>query len=367
MINPNLINQSCDLIKETSSKLPHANSSNNSTIISSIENACQNSSYLSSNNLINNDKQSIQTTPISSITPIHQLSSNNLRQIALSPISIDRLTARSDIVKQDNELLSQLTPDELIFRIKSLEAKNRKLLFENGNLVKNLNSSIENIQYLKKDNSELRDLCCYLDDERNRLRQMQLQWNSLGNHMSKILEKEINNYSQKLSLLESKQFELVKENYELKQLCLLLDKSSIKGELNNCNNNEKLSNNDNRSKNKNATSDKKSILNTKLMNYIKSLENKLDEIGQKILNKSDFKIELNLNELKQKRPLELDKAMEIFNIELELNESNNNELKSSEINDSNLVDDSNSINEDQKLIIKQLCSAAYKKIEEGDD
>lgn len=371
MINSNQIvhNQSFDSIKRADAHLPSTNCSNNSTILSSVESAGQNS-FLS-NILINNEKQS--ATPVGSITPQYPLSPSNLRQIALSPISIDRLTARSDALKADNELLSQLTSDELIFRIKSLETKNRKLLYENGNLVKDLNSSLATNQYLKKDNSELRDLCCYLDDDRQKSRQIAFEWNN----SFMILKKEITNYSQKLDQLENKQFELVRENYELKQLCLLLDKASIDknteiGQLD-----SKTSENCKQNVTDDAKKLKRSFLNSKFLDYVKLLEMKLKELEESlkvILSKSDKekldkqyieelrKLEsvLNLDNIRQQRPNELENAMKVLEIEKSIEEP----IDKNQLEQEN--DDTNQINEDQKLVIKTLCSAAYSKIEEDD-
>ena len=134
----------------------------------------------------------------------------------------------------DDELLSQLTQDELIARFKSLEAKNRKLLHYNGTIMKDINMTFSQLQQMKHhnfqlmgDNNELRDLCCYLDDERSKTRSLAREWQSFGNHMSQVMRQEITQYSGKLTQLESKQFELVRENFELKQLCLLLDNARL--------------------------------------------------------------------------------------------------------------------------------------------
>lgn len=64
---------------------------------------------------------------------------------------------------------------------------------------------------LMKENNEMKELILFLDDERNYARQVvrdfnnkqSVNWNSLKH---------------KLSFLESKQFELIKENYSLKQV-----------------------------------------------------------------------------------------------------------------------------------------------------
>lgn len=72
---------------------------------------------------------------------------------------------------------------------------------------------------LMKENNEMKELVLFLDEERNFARQFMrdvnskqsLNWNSL---------------KQKLAYLEQKQFELIRENYSLKQLCVLLDENA---------------------------------------------------------------------------------------------------------------------------------------------
>lgn len=132
----------------------------------------------------------------------------------------------------DEEFLCQLPVEDLVARIKILEAKNRKLVVDNGQMMKNLNQHISSLQTLKyqnfrltSDNNELRDLTVYLDDERNRVRGLAKQWQDFGNHMSKVMKHEVSNYAKKLHQLEDKQFELVRENFELRQLCVLMDKA----------------------------------------------------------------------------------------------------------------------------------------------
>ena len=140
--------------------------------------------------------------------------------------SLSAATASTPPATPDNELLSQLSSEELISRIKNLEAKNRKLLYDNGSMTKDINHHLSTLQQIKhqnyqllSDNNELRDLCCYLDDERVKSRSIAQEWQSFGTYM----RQEVTNYSSKVSKLESMQSELLKENFELKQICLLLD------------------------------------------------------------------------------------------------------------------------------------------------
>lgn len=130
----------------------------------------------------------------------------------------------------DDEILNQLSMEELIGMIERLKAKNGSLVYENSVMNRDMNHHLANIQQLRQqnnqlmsENNELRNLCGLLEDERSRCRTLAREWQQFGNHMSRVMSQEVNNYSNKLSQLEGKQFELVRENLELKQLCLLLD------------------------------------------------------------------------------------------------------------------------------------------------
>merc|ERR1719150_3424601 len=91
---------------------------------------------------------------------------------------------------------------EVLQKLKTLEAENQKL---------------------QQDNQELRDLCCFLDDDRQRARKLAKEWQKFGQYTAKVMRQEVSNYQQKLKQLDGRQQELVRDNYELKDLCLYLD------------------------------------------------------------------------------------------------------------------------------------------------
>ncbi|XP_061481751.1 coiled-coil domain-containing protein 85A isoform X3 [Rhineura floridana] len=78
-------------------------------------------------------------------------------------------------------------------------------------------------QKLQEDNQELRDLCCFLDDDRQKGKKVSREWQRLGRYSAGVMHKEVALYLQKLKELEVRQEEVVKENLELKELCVLLD------------------------------------------------------------------------------------------------------------------------------------------------
>lgn len=78
-------------------------------------------------------------------------------------------------------------------------------------------------QKLQEDNQELRDLCCFLDDDRQKGKKVSREWQRLGRYSAGIMRKEVTLYLQKLRELEQRQEEVIKENMELRELCLMLD------------------------------------------------------------------------------------------------------------------------------------------------
>lgn len=241
---------------------------------------------------------------IASHTPHYQSQSLPRRSVNQSSISNVRSFVKSPATIAtpfDEEYLCQLPIEDLVARIKILEGKNRKLVLDNGTMMKNLNQHIATMQTLKyqnfrlaSDNNELRDLTVYLDDERNRARSLAKQWQDFGNHMSRVMKHEIANYARKLHVLEDKQFELVRENFELRQLCVLMDKAmNARAGAANVGNN----NNDNNSRGSNASSQdnpssssssSENVINTRardqvrisqeILEYIKGLEERIHHL-----------------------------------------------------------------------------------------
>lgn len=78
-------------------------------------------------------------------------------------------------------------------------------------------------QHLADDNQELRDLCCFLDDDRQKGRKLAREWQRFGRYTASVMRQEVSAYQNKLRELDNKQQELIKDNLELKELCLYLD------------------------------------------------------------------------------------------------------------------------------------------------
>ncbi|KAJ8890750.1 hypothetical protein PR048_010259 [Dryococelus australis] len=71
-------------------------------------------------------------------------------------------------------------------------------------------------QRLGDDNQELRDLCCFLDDDRQKGRKLAREWQRFGRYTASVMRQEVSAYQSKLRELDNKQQELIKDNMELK-------------------------------------------------------------------------------------------------------------------------------------------------------
>ncbi len=133
----------------------------------------------------------------------------------------------------DEELL-MLGKEDLIRRLKRLESRNMDLMLEHGNMMKDVNRSLqihlheirslkEINQKLQDDNQELRELCCFLDDDRQKGKKVSREWQRFGRYTASVLWKDVGLYQQKLQELEVSQEALRTENMELKEIVLMLD------------------------------------------------------------------------------------------------------------------------------------------------
>nr|SVE85514.1 EOG090X06T3 [Daphnia pulicaria] len=124
----------------------------------------------------------------------------------------------------DEETSTHMTEEELmmlsvpVLARRLLEAQNR--IATQATEIKGLKSSYQRLQ---EDNQELRDLCCFLDDDRQKGRKLAREWQRFGRYTASVMRQEVASYQNKLKQLESRQQELTRDNGELKELCLYLD------------------------------------------------------------------------------------------------------------------------------------------------
>ena len=127
-------------------------------------------------------------------------------------------------------------------RVRSLESEKLTLMVDHNTLIKDFNkrmqSYLDEIRTLKEVNAnaeqdvaEMRDLCCFLDDDRRKCRKLAKEWQKFGRNTVTTLKSEVAMYQQQISQLESKNTELVQENFELRELCLHLDTQAANGQL----------------------------------------------------------------------------------------------------------------------------------------
>ncbi|KAM4695039.1 coiled-coil domain-containing protein 85A [Discoglossus pictus] len=143
-------------------------------------------------------------------------------------------SSAEDLAKVSDEELMKWSKEELITRLRRAEADKMSAMLDHSNLIREVNRRLQLHlgeirglkdvnQKLQEDNQELRDLCCFLDDDRQKGKRISREWQRLGRYASGIVQKEVSIYLQKLKDLEVRQEEMVKENLDLKELCLILD------------------------------------------------------------------------------------------------------------------------------------------------
>ncbi|XP_044070962.1 coiled-coil domain-containing protein 85A-like isoform X1 [Siniperca chuatsi] len=139
-----------------------------------------------------------------------------------------------DISKINDEELLKWGKEKLVRRLLRAESEKRGVIVEHGNLMREVNRrlqqhlneirSLKDVnQKLQEDNQELRDLCCFLDDDRQKGKRVSREWQRLGRYSASLMRKEVVIYLQKLKELEQRQVEVIRENLELREVCLMLE------------------------------------------------------------------------------------------------------------------------------------------------
>lgn len=137
--------------------------------------------------------------------------------------------------------------EKLIQRLKFCENENRKLLMERSRVMKDVNKRLQvhlmevrgvrelnqklqtEKEKLKHEKEELSGICCFLDDDRDKAKKVAKEWQTFGRYATGVLQKEIVQYSSKVKDLELKQQILLKENKNLKELCIFMDQETQAG------------------------------------------------------------------------------------------------------------------------------------------
>ncbi|XP_063079358.1 coiled-coil domain-containing protein 85C-B isoform X2 [Engraulis encrasicolus] len=141
---------------------------------------------------------------------------------------------RDDLGKVSDEELFRCSKEELIKRLRKADGEKMNLMIEHGNMMKDVNRrlqvhlhEIRNLkeinQKLQDDNQELRELCCFLDDDRQKGKKLSREWQRFGRYTASSMWKDVGLYQQKLKELESCQESMLRENADLKEIILMLD------------------------------------------------------------------------------------------------------------------------------------------------
>lgn len=111
--------------------------------------------------------------------------------------------------------------------VRKPEADSARIISDQSRHIQGMMQEIRSLkeanQRLADDNQELRDLCCFLDDDRQKGRKLAREWQRFGRYTASVMRQEVSAYQSKLRELDNKQQELIKDNLELKELCLYLD------------------------------------------------------------------------------------------------------------------------------------------------
>lgn len=138
---------------------------------------------------------------------------------------------------------ARIVPDEnnhniqLAHQLAKCEEEKVRLIEEKNEIMKDFNTRmkvhLEEIRLLKEVNEklqtdleELRDLCCYLDDDRQRCRRLAREWQNFGRYVSSKFQSKESSYQEEINLFNVKQETILAENLNLKRLCQDLEKRS---------------------------------------------------------------------------------------------------------------------------------------------
>lgn len=115
--------------------------------------------------------------------------------------------------------------------------ENLRLVEEKNNIMREFNTRmkahLEEVRLLKEVNArlqteldDLRDLCCYLDDDRIKCRNLAKEWQSFGRYISSILHTKESCYQEEVNSLSLQKESVIAENINLKRLCHELENCS---------------------------------------------------------------------------------------------------------------------------------------------
>ncbi|XP_011866557.1 PREDICTED: coiled-coil domain-containing protein 85C [Vollenhovia emeryi] len=260
----------------------------------------------------------------------------------------------------DDEFL-RLGPVEMLKFVRKTESDIARLAAEQNRQIQNLLNELrllkEANQRLNDDNQELRDLCCFLDDDRQKGRKLAREWQRFGRYTVSVMRQEVSAYQNKLRQLDNKQQELIKDNLELKELCLYLDEERGGGQRDD---GDGSSSSTNAEETAPPRPRHTSTFNDQTMQYVRSLEQRVKQLeedksvlqaraqGWEVLPSGevwDNPASPNDNAHLGSRPEAVVRALQVLEVreQLEREEGHDGE----------------------KALVREMCNVVWRKLEEG--
>ena len=144
-------------------------------------------------------------------------SNNSEDLMALSPVElVRRLVATRAELKRLSSTATTTTATAVATTTATVVATATASEGKTAELQAEVRRAKELIHRLTAENQELRDLCCFLDDDRQKGRKLAREWQRFGRYTASVMRQEVANYQSKLKELDGKQQELISDNLELK-------------------------------------------------------------------------------------------------------------------------------------------------------
>ncbi|EZA51041.1 Coiled-coil domain-containing protein 85C [Ooceraea biroi] len=258
----------------------------------------------------------------------------------------------------DEEFL-RLGPVEMLKFVRKTESDIARLAAEQNRQIQSLLNELRALkeanQRLSDDNQELRDLCCFLDDDRQKGRKLAREWQRFGRYTVSVMRQEVSAYQNKLRQLDNKQQELIKDNLELKELCLYLDEERSGGQRDEGDGSSSSTNAEETAPPRPRPT---SIFNDQTMEYVRNLEQRVKQLeeAKTILQACaqgwevpptevwDSLASLGDNTYLGNRPQPVVCAFQVFDIRKDVEKEEGHE--------------------GEKALVKEMCNVVWRKLEE---
>ncbi|XP_046472697.1 coiled-coil domain-containing protein 85C [Neodiprion pinetum] len=195
-----------------------------------------------------------------------------------SQYPLTQVVQRQRITDED---FLRLGPVEMLKFVRKTESDISRVATEQNRQIQSLLNELRALkeanQRLSDDNQELRDLCCFLDDDRQKGRKLAREWQRFGRYTASVMRQEVSAYQNKLRQLDNKQQELIKDNLELKELCLYLDEERGGGQRDD---GDGSSSSTNAEETVPSRSRHTSTFNDQTMQYVRSLEQRVKQLEE---------------------------------------------------------------------------------------